>query len=160
METFPWSFQGLLKNLSSANLKFWLKISTSYREIVFCPVGHFWATGVYNIALQLHFTTHTTAIYGSIFSFCSVNTAKWKYRPVYGVRSSSIINKWNTAVWNDCRSTYIAEFVQITEQILRLRKHQEPFYLNFLQRFHETLKHNYTPWWVKKYTKSTCKSYV
>ena len=39
------------------------------------------------------------------------------------------------------RSTYVAQFVEITKEVLRLGEHQEPFHLHFLQWFHETLPH-------------------
>ena len=38
--------------------------------------------------------------------------------------------------------TYVAEFVKISEEILRLRKHQVSFHLHLLQRLHEALQYN------------------
>ena len=36
--------------------------------------------------------------------------------------------------------TYITKFIYVSEQILRLSKHQMPFDLHLLQWFHETLQ--------------------
>jgi len=62
------------------------------------------------------------------------------YAYVHGDRSLTVLLT-QTTPYNGSRSTYVAQFVQITKQILRLRKHQEPFYLHFLQWFHKTLQH-------------------